>query len=184
MARFLDAITTVLKHEGGYGDNPNDPGGPTKYGISLRWYLEFGRDLDGDGDIDADDVRALTEPLAVEEYREHFWLPAYDSINDQRVATKVLDLAVNMGAHQAHVLVQRALNRLGRSVSVDGILGRRESVPAINACEPEVLLHAIMEQQVRFYHAIVDYRPRSAVFLEGWLDRAAWPFPSSAARAV
>lgn len=57
------AADHVLKVEGGYVDDPNDAGGATNWGISLRFVKQSGVDLDidGDGDIDAEDMKALTK---------------------------------------------------------------------------------------------------------------------------
>ena len=63
MSHFDTAIKKVLKHEGGYVDHKNDPGGATKYGISLRFIRKSNTelDLDGDGDIDSDDYLAARD---------------------------------------------------------------------------------------------------------------------------
>ena len=65
---FGGGIRQVLIHEGGYSDHPNDAGGVTKFGISLRYLRDAGHalgDVDRDGDIDADDIRALDRDGAI-----------------------------------------------------------------------------------------------------------------------
>ena len=76
MGCFEKAHAFVARMEGGFVDDPADPGGTTNYGVSLRFLksqgLEAG-DIDGDGDIDADDIRALTPERAAGVLRRAFW---------------------------------------------------------------------------------------------------------------
>ena len=174
--RFAAALHFVLKHEGGLVDDPDDPGGATNYGISLRFLrqLEGGAgDIDGDGDIDADDIRALTLAQAGELYREHFWTPnKYDELV-LPVGTKIFDLAVNMGPKPAHVIVQRAMRAvlLGERLVEDGILGPR-SRAKIAKCGDMRLLVAIRSEAAGFYRALVAARAKRGKYLNGWLNRA------------
>ena len=56
----------ILSHEGGFSDDPDGPGGPTNFGITLAALLNAGSDLDGDGDIDREDILRLTRAIAIE----------------------------------------------------------------------------------------------------------------------
>lgn len=179
---FQEALKVVLEHEvgskwqtGGYVNHPADPGGATKYGISLRWLEERGIDIDGDGDVDIDDILALTLDKSDELYHEHFWLPPYDTFDDHYVATKVFDMAVNMGHERAHKLAQQACNSLGSKLTVDGALGPL-SVHALNSYAPGDMLKALIDVQTQFYRDLVARKPKMAVFLKGWLARAEWPW--------
>jgi len=68
MARFEDALPTVLRHEGLYSEDPADPGGATNYGISLRFLRQLG-DTDGDGFAEGD-LDPLLELLMTQEIEE------------------------------------------------------------------------------------------------------------------
>jgi lysozyme family protein len=132
-------------------------------------------DIDHDGDVDIDDIKALPLDKAMEVYRTTWWDKfGYWRINNQTLATKVFDMAVNMGARQAAILVQRACNNCGAHLIVDGDLGP-QSMGAINSITPTNLLLAIKEQQLAFYNAIVRRDPSQAKFLRGWTMRADWP---------
>lgn len=172
---FRWALTNVLHHEGGLVDHPDDPGGITNFGVSLRFLRASGIDVDGDGDIDAEDIRNLHRPDAAEIYREWFWKPAKcDEIRSELIHVKVFDMAVNMGQKQAYKLVQRALNRLGKSLTVDGIVGPN-TLGAINSMTDEDfnLVEEIRHEQADFYLRLIDQKPRLAAFRKGWLRRAA-----------
>lgn len=177
-SHFNHAVRVVLQHEGGYVNNPADPGGATNYGISLRWLLKQGEldgddfDFDGDGDIDADDIRAMSVDQARDIYFTHWWKRyKYDRIASGRIATKVLDLSVNMGGPQAHKLLQRACAAAHRPISDDGILGRL-SFDAINGVDDGILIGAFRTEAKYFYLGLIDKKPRLAEFKNGWLKRA------------
>ena len=173
MATFEAAIDTVLHHEGGWVNNPADPGGATNYGVSLRWLKTQGYagDLDHDGDVDAMDVRVLTPEIATRFYRDEFWRRQYDQFFAQAIATKVFDTAVNCGHGPAHKILQRALNSFGAQVQVDGWVGPK-TVLAANMAETEALLWAMRGEQGKFYSALIARNPKLAVFATGWANRA------------
>ena len=169
MADFDRALKTILCHEGGaaYTDDPADPGGATKYGISLRFLKDHGIDLDGDGDIDAEDVRGLDPEKTAQLYRQFFWnLVHGNDFADQAVATKLFDMAVNMGPGRSIVLIQKAV-----LVPADGLFGPK-TFATINGFASPLLFANLEEFLGDFYRGIVASRPASAKFLEGWLVRA------------
>lgn len=179
MSTFEQAIPHILNHEGGYVDNPNDVGGATNFGISLRFLADYPHmgDFDGDGDVDAQDIQIMTFEDAVEIYRTAWWEKyGYGRVVDQTIATKLFDLSVNMGSKRAHILIQQALNSaFGLNLPTDGILGP-VSINAINSAVDghgeQALLDAFCDVAWAFYQNIVSRRPASAVFLKGWKRRA------------
>lgn len=171
MSTFELAIPTIIRHEGGYINNPNDPGGATKYGISLRWLKSQGLfgDVNGDLRVDIRDIQALTLDKADGFYRVSWWDHyGYGRISEQVLATKIFDMAVNMGAPRAHRIAQDAAG-----VPVDGVLGSG-SLRALNSVlgAPQPLLAHIQGLQAAYYLGLVKANPRLAVFLPGWENRA------------
>lgn len=182
MSTFEKAIPVILRQEGGYVDNPNDPGGATNYGVSLR-YLQsikdlnekgflFG-DLDQDGDVDAFDIKLLTQEKAIQIYKTQWWDRfGYERINDQDTATKLFSFSVNMGAHQAHKIFQRSINRCGIEIIVDGIIGQK-TIEAANILAPHYLLDAFRLEGVKFYLSIYEAKKSTRQsFIAGWIKRA------------
>ena len=126
MADFYKAIKHIIANEGGFSDHPADPGGTTKYGISLRFLKSEGIDINKDYSINQKDIQDLTLNDAQRLYQTYFWNPnKYEFIADQGAATKVFDLAVNMGAKNANKILQRAVNstELKSKLTVDGVVG-------------------------------------------------------------
>lgn len=178
MADFSLAHDFTAQWEGGLTDHPADPGGITNFGVSLRWLRSLGHDLgdiDGDGDIDADDIRALTPQQAAELFKVKFW-DAYNlSSLPQLIATIHYDCAVNTGPKQATFITQRACNTLvgpyGVKLAVDGALGP-QTRKFLTLHATSTLATAMIEQRKGFYINLAQDKPDFAPFQRGWLNRA------------
>ena len=85
---FERAIEFVLKHEGGYVDNPADPGGETRFGISKKTYPAL-------------DIRNLTIEAAKEIYRRDYWQKSGCEALEWPLSLVVMDSAVNCGVARA-----------------------------------------------------------------------------------
>lgn len=160
MSNFEKAISVVLAHEGGYVNHPADPGGETKYGITKRSYPNV-------------DIKNLTLAQAKKIYFNDFWKPyRYEQIVNDEMATKLFDTSVNTGTKRAVKFVQQALNRMGKSLVVDGIFGPG-TLAAINDVDNFALLNVYRDIQAEYYKSLVAADPKKSVFLRGWLVRAA-----------
>ncbi len=202
MSTCAQAMPVILEHEvgrkwrtGGYVNDPDDPGGPTKYGVSFRYLKSelanvhddvghLAGDIDGDGDVDADDIRALTLEKATEIYDVRWWQRfGYGRIVDQQCATKVFDCAINMGALRAHLIACLALadcgERIAEDVDASTVEVRRLgdlAVTAINTCQAREFLLAYCDRMRGRYVTLATNNSHLQKFLDGWLERAKWPF--------
>ena len=162
MANFDTIIPMILAAEGGatITDDPSDPGGLTKYGISQRSYPN-------------EDIRALTEVKARIIYRRDYWGHiSGDSLPDE-IAYMVMDMAVNMGVQSACEELQRAINGLlrGNIINVDGKIGP-QSLQALIALEPKRVKLWLLRARLERYARIVQAKPTSAKYLVGWIRRS------------
>lgn len=179
-AVFETAYAVLYGHERGIvtpeqAARIHDAGGATKDGVSLRYLIERGFDVNGDGVINADDVMALTpEQVEYECMKKSFWLPIYEYLT-QMVATKVFDTAVNVGPQMAHKLAQRSANLCGAALDEDGVFGP-VTLDAINKILPNVFLKEMCKQQRAYYLDILRRKPGMEPCRRGWLARSAWPF--------
>lgn len=154
MATFEPAVEELLGHEGGYGNDPDDPGGETHWGISKRRYPYV-------------NIQSLTREEAIGIYRLDWWEEyRYGLVRDQRIANKLLAMSVNAGPAIAHRLMQESLNYLGMSLVVDGILGPR-SRAAINSVDAGLLVNIYRVKTGAWYMDLGKLK-----YLEGWLNRA------------
>lgn len=158
--RFEKAFRYVLEYEGSkYVNDPTDRGGETKFGISRRSYRFL-------------DIKKLTEKDAKKIYYCDFWIKGpFEKIEDEKLAIKLFDFTINMGAKQAGKLLQRALRSVGKEVREDGIIGPN-SLDAINSSDPEHLLIALRSEAAGFYRLLVAEDSKQGRFLYGWLNRA------------
>lgn len=166
MALFEKAVETVLEHEGGYSNDPLDYGSATNFGISLRFYLTI------QPDADISKIKNLTENEAKDIYANYFWFPnKLNLIASQQIATKVLDLCVNMGAHNAIKCLQRAANATGKNLEEDGVVGTL-TLAAVNLGDWPQILVGLRCEAAGYYRELVAKIPMQKKFLNGWLKRA------------
>lgn len=168
-------IKDILRREGGFVDDPNDRGGTTNHGISLRYAKGVGLDLDGDGDVDGDDIRLVTPDMAFDLYRDDFFVSPRINRLPEEIQPQVFDIAVNSGPPRAIMIVQKVINMAGFGpTDVDGVIGPDTVRRAKLAQEDggNLFNNAIMHERVRFYHALVKSDPTQERFLVGWLNRA------------
>lgn len=157
---FNKAIKTVLKHEGGYVNNPTDPGGETKYGISKRSYPYL-------------NIATLSVDDAIDIYYKDWWSKYnFDTFIHPTLAGKMFDTAVNMGMKRAIKLLQRALTSVGnQDIIDDGIIGSK-TINAMNNSNEKELLAAFRSEQASYYRVLITKKPKYSVFKKGWLKRA------------
>ena len=146
-----------------FSNDPNDHGGATAFGLTLRTATPHGIGT-------VEDLQAISAEKLAEVYRAEFW--RFDQVDEQRVAMKLLDLAVNTSFRSMVHMLQDALNALGAGLVEDGNWGPN-TLASVNAMEPNHLLALLVEEAVGHYRAIVARDATQGCFLAGWLNRAA-----------
>jgi len=150
MIDFDDAIERILAHEGGYVNNPADPGGETQWGIAKRSYPTV-------------NIKTLTREGAKSIYLRDFWAPVAAKISDSALCFQVLDAAVNHGIGNAIRFLQRAIG-----VADDGAFGPA-SIAALNARDPHDVHLLFMAERFEFWAKLKTFD----TFGRGWVRRGA-----------
>ena len=180
MATFMESVQHVLENEKYIADHSKDRGGLTVWGISSKI---FPREVKKMLQMSQEDSRKFATKI----YREKYWKKlGLDSVDDQEVATKLLDMGVHNGVHTVGRMLQKSLNELGASIEVDGQVGPQtlEALHSTGLKSPDALLNSLKSKQIRRYKEIIEENPSQKVFQAGWLKRAsATPEIESAAYA-
>lgn len=150
MSLFPALIERVLSHEGGYVNDPRDPGGETKFGIAKRSYP-------------AVDIRNLTREGAMAIYERDFWARVQGDRLPRAFAFQALDAAVNHGIGNAVRWMQRAAG-----VADDGVIGPM-TLAAVARTEPADLVLAFNAERLEFYAKLQTFD----TFGRGWTRRVA-----------
>ncbi|HET9817697.1 MAG TPA: glycosyl hydrolase 108 family protein [Rhodanobacteraceae bacterium] len=177
----MNATDAYLAHlvddvEGGtFTDDPADPGGPTRWGITQRTLSAY-----RGHPVTAVDVQALTRTEALDIYRADYVIePGFDKLAEisSDVALEVIDTGVNMGVGTAARYLQRCLNVLGSALKVDGQCGpktvadldayiRRRGVKGQN-----VLVMALNCLQGADYIRLAETDAADRKWVFGWLSQ-------------
>lgn len=147
---FLKYCDRLLGYEGNYVNNPEDPGGETKWGISKRSYPDL-------------NIATLSKEKAIEIYWKDFWLVIEAEHFSDAVSWQVFDFAVNSGIQTVIRIFQRSLG-----VADDGYWGpvSRNAVKATN--ESDIIVSLLAER--------LDYMTRLSNWnsaSRGWARRIA-----------
>lgn len=156
----------ILSFEGGFVNHPNDKGKETNKGVTIATWKKQGYDKDGDGDIDVDDLKLISDEDAVNVIlRPHYWNRwKADQIKSQSIANILVDWVWGSGVNGIKIPQQL----LG--VTADGIVGPK-TLAALNAKEPHAFFNLIKNRREQFFNTIVKSNPSQKVFLKGWLRR-------------
>ncbi|ADO44960.1 protein of unknown function DUF847 [Hydrogenobacter thermophilus TK-6] len=175
---FDYALLFTLKWEGGYVNDPNDPGGETNYGITRRT-LELARQK---GLVFKESVKDIDREDAAVIYRRFYWEPLKCDDMPLWVAVLVFDTGVNQGIRYAGLHLQSALNNLKHhggayfSLAEDGMIGdktlsalRELSIHPLEVKQLFIRLYCV-NRDIR-YTELVGNNPKLKKFLKGWFFR-------------
>lgn len=170
----------IVAREGGYVNDPDDPGGATNYGVTIHTMRSLGLDLDRDGDVDAHDVRALTHAQAVQIFVDHYFHKPRVDLLPEALQASVFDMYVNAGGNAIKIL-QRLLAEFQEPVTVDGALGPMTAAAVGRAFKKAgpYFVDAYGIARRNYYFALADRRAKSRKYARtraggkgGWIKRA------------
>ena len=150
---FEKAFRFLLKWEGGYVNDPDDPGGETKFGLSKRAFPDL-------------DIKNLTEDDAKEIYFKHYWIPLKCHKLDWPLNIVLFDTGVNLGIKRASKLLQEAINSFGYRLVVDGIIGPK-TLKYAKMIDPSKLALRLIRERVKYY----SHLNHLDKFKNGWINR-------------
>ena len=167
----------IVTREGGYVNDPADPGGPTKHGVTLGTLRALARDVNADGVVDIADLRALNTAQAVEIFLTRYFDRPGLCLLPAALQASVFDMYVNAGS-MAIKLLQRVLTAQGHKLRCDGVLGPA-TLAAVHACGAPALVDLYGVARRDFYYQLADARPASRKYAlrrdggkGGWITRA------------
>ena len=154
MTDFDRALEFIMKWEGGdkITEDPIDPGGLTKYGISKSAHPDV-------------DIRNLTFEQAKQIYLEHYWNRGKCPLLPKPLNIAHMDACVNMGKRRAAKFIQKAVG-----VYADGVIGDK-TINAVIRMDPGALAVEIIRQRNEYYEELATNAPPLKKFLKGWLNR-------------
>ena len=165
MADIQKLIPFILRWEGGYVNDPLDKGGATNKGVTIATWKAGGYDIDGDGDIDENDVKLISEADFGIILRKYYWDKwKADLIISQSIANIVVDWTWASGVWGIKI-PQRILG-----VKEDGLVGQK-TIDAINEADPFFLFLRLKDERIRFIDNIIKNNPNQLRFKMGWYNR-------------
>jgi lysozyme family protein len=158
-ANFADALRRLLAHEGGYSNHPADPGGPTKYGITIGDYRRY-----IDSNATSADVKAMSVDAAGKIYRERYWNVMRCDELPSGVDYAVFDYAVNSGVGRSGKVLRRVLGLGASNAAVTAAV-----VEAAAKLPAQQIIIAICDERLRFLKSLKTW----PTFGAGWGRRVA-----------
>ncbi len=180
MQTVSEIAEMIVEREGGYVNDPDDPGGATNFGVTIHTMRRLGLDLTGDGRVTSADVKRLDRTKAIEIFIEHYFRRPRISGLPSPIQSSVFDMYVNAGGNAVKIL-QHLLNDMGFAAAIDGAIGpqtERQSAAAV-AVAPNHFVDAYGIARRNYYYALADRRPASRKYARrrdggkgGWIKRA------------
>ena len=155
MSNFKECLDLVLKSEGGYVNNPADPGGMTNLGVTKRVWEEYTGHA-----ADEKEMRGLTPEKVAPLYEQKYWRPTYCEVLPRGLSFLVFSMGVNAGAGRAVKLLQQSVGCVP-----DGVVGQR-TMALINESDVTNLIAKYSDARRMYYKSL-----NKPVFEKGWLNR-------------
>ncbi len=170
----------IVRREGGFVNDPDDPGGATNHGVTIHTMKSLGLDLTGDGKVDTADVKALSTTQAADIYLRHYFRGPKLDLLPVPLQASVFDMQVNAGANAVRIL-QRLMAAFGLPLNDDGVVGPITARTVATAMDraPDHLVDAYGIARRNYYYRLGDQRPASRKYARardggkgGWIIRA------------
>ncbi|MER9912233.1 hypothetical protein NKJ71_16540 [Mesorhizobium sp. M0050] len=153
---FARSLALVLKSEGGWSDNPADPGGATMKGVTLANFRRYVK-----ADATKDDLRHITDAQIATVYRRFYWDAVAGAELPDGVDYATFDFAVNSGPGRAAKYLQGVLGTLQ-----DGRIGPA-TIAALSNKSSGAVIDALSDNRLTFLKRL----PTWPVFGKGWSSR-------------
>ncbi len=153
---FARALPLVLRHEGGWADHPQDPGGATMKGVTLATFRRYVKPS-----ATKDDLRKITDEQVATVYYRHYWSVVNAQALPSGVDYAVFDFAVNSGPARAAKYLQEVVG-----VVQDGRIGPA-TIAAVEAMRPQDVINRLCDNRMAFLRRLSTW----ATFGKGWTNR-------------
>jgi lysozyme family protein len=151
---FKECLDLVLKSEGGWVNNPKDPGGETNLGVTKRVWEEYvGHPVESLKKLTKEDVAPL--------YELKYWRPCYAEVLPRGLDFVMFSMAVNAGPGRAVKLLQSVIGCVP-----DGVIGPRTR-RLISDSNSATLITKFSEARREYYRTLKTF----PIFGKGWLSR-------------
>jgi lysozyme family protein len=165
MADVTKLVPHILKWEGGFINDPDDLGGATNKGVTIKTYTFF-RWRKHQSTPTIDDLKNISDEEFTAILKEMYWDACRaDRIESQSVANAIVDWACNSGTVTAAKELQKALG-----VTVDGVIGN-VTLSAINSIDAETMFDLVQKTRIAYLERICVSRPTNKKFMKGWMNR-------------
>ncbi|MFE8118109.1 type VI secretion system tip protein TssI/VgrG [Brenneria goodwinii] len=167
---FSKISAIILRHEGGYKNDPEDPGDPTNKGISWPTWTKYAKEDIG-VEPTLDNLKKITTQQAEIIYKKRYWDPSgFNNIKDPKLALMSYDWTITSGG--AGKQIQKLLNtEFGGNLSTDGVIGPKTIEAMNNVADSEFLTTRISEIRKDYYKLLVEKKPINKKYIDGWLNR-------------
>jgi lysozyme family protein len=151
---FKECLALVLKSEGGWVNNPNDPGGETNLGVTKRVWEEW-------VNHPVTTMKNLTEAEVAPLYEQKYWRPCYGEVLPRGLDLLSFSMGVNAGPGRSVKLLQQSIGCVP-----DGVIGpkTRELISSSNSA---TLIAKFSEARRDYYRSLKTF----PIFGKGWLSR-------------
>jgi len=153
---FKECLDLVLKSEGGYVNNPADPGGMTNLGVTKRVWEEF-----TGHEVDEKEMRSLTPEKVAPLYEQRYWRPTYCEVLPRGLDLLIFSMGVNAGTGRSVKLLQSSIGCVP-----DGVIGPK-TMELIKSANVTSLITKFSESRRDYYKSLKTF----PIFGKGWLSR-------------